>query len=108
MAAHGLDSREPDAVIVASFSFFRSKTELWVNGEKGNGLKQRTPFVDGSLEPAEPDFEITDASHPMGVNLSAEAIKLNRHALGGAIKDGDGGDQIQAFEGGCRANAGGL
>ncbi len=97
MAAHGLDSREPDAVIVAGFSFLRSKTGLWVNGEKGDGLEQRTPFVDGSLEPAETDFEIADASCPMRVDLSAETIELNGHTLSGAIQDGDGGNEVETF-----------
>lgn len=33
----------------------------------------------------------------MGVNLSAEAIKLNGYALGGAIEDGDGRNEVEAF-----------
>lgn len=98
MAAQELDPRKPDAVIILGFSFFRCKTGFWVNSEWHNGLEQRTPFVDGSLEPAQSDVEIADALHPMGVNLSAEAIELNGYALGGAIEDSDGGNEVEAFE----------
>lgn len=70
--------------------------------------EQRTPFVDSASEPAEADFEIADASRPRGVNLSAEAIELNSHALGGAIEDGDGGDEVEAFEGLGGADTGGF
>ncbi|MBD1918341.1 MULTISPECIES: hypothetical protein [Cyanophyceae] len=57
------------------------------------------PFVNGSLEPAQSDVEIADALHPMGVNLSAEAIELNGHALGGGIEDSDCGNEVEAFDG---------
>ena len=99
MTSYGLDPREPDAVIILVFGVFRGKAGFRVNGEQGDGLEQRTPFVDGTLEPAEADFEIADAPCPMGVNLSAEPLELNGHALGGAIEDGDSGDEVEPFEG---------
>jgi hypothetical protein len=82
-----LDPREPDAVIVLGFRFFRGKAGFRVNGEQGDGLEQRMPFVDHPSEPAVANFERVDAPCPMGVNLSAVAIALDDHALDGALED---------------------
>ena len=108
MTSYGLDPREPDAVIISDFRLFRRKTRFRVNREQGDGLEEWTPFVDRTLKPAEADFEIADASCPMGVNLSAEAIELNSHALGGAIENSDSSDEIEPFKGLSRADTGGF
>jgi hypothetical protein len=92
-----LDPREPDPVIVLGFRFFRGKTGFRVNGEEGDGLEQRTPCIDLPLEPAEADFEVTDAPRSMGGILGAEAIALDGHALGGAIENDDRCDEVESF-----------
>lgn len=50
-------------------------------------------MVDNPSEPSESDIQIANPPCPMGVNLRAQTIELNGHALGGAIEDRDSGHE---------------
>ena len=68
---------------------------------QGLWLPQGSIFMNHPLKPVEANFEKTQSSVPMRIDLSSEPSNLDRKALLSAEEHRDGDDQIQARDSLC-------